>query len=389
VQYRVLREKLFKNTYWEPVMAHDGLGASGQEKEDRTPGEWLPVDEVLKDWGWSESKIKKLYYNKDALLDGANEHQVRHWNQIRAQFYKFFRYKQPTSGNTETRAQVLPFHDEAGTYMEPVSGEAMHGRPYPVDCVMSMDTGTAGPQTLIKAKVPIDAVTIEDERLGIIRFNTREPIAEADLTGKSSGWGSWSYKLKKPDIQVVIPFVKKFQSSTALEDDYYTSGGTNGLGDSWTGLPSNGYTETLLDDSQYYVERDLTGSGSYTELNEDDIDNRAKKFAEDYYKAFEVELKDKPYDIVVGAYEPGIKRLDGKLRYMQFMATDSGGFTSIYRVNSVKPLNPHSRNFVESYGGLQQQGETIQTVGPHFMKQPGGKAGKRSKVGDNYDGVWG
>jgi hypothetical protein len=354
IKYRILREKLFKNECWEAVLPHDGLNATGGVKDEDKRGEWLPADDVLEDWGFTLREIHDKYFTLDHPneafdLKNSDLTKRKHLSDIKGNLYRVFRYKQPGSDTDVARNKILPFHNELGTFVEPISGEAHNIEPYAKNCWMFINTGAPESQdtALIAARVPTYAVELIDADQGVIRFNTEGPVTgfTAVLSGKYKG----DYKIDKPtNVQVVMAYVKKFAATTGLKDDYYVASDEDGIEDSWSGLEGSGQTEEIIDDSAYMVERDLDATGSFTAYNDEALDSFAEKYAEDYFNGFLSAQKNKPRDVVVGRYFYGLDRLCGAIRFMKFTAGPRG-YSSTYRLYNDKPLNPHSKNYVEAY----------------------------------------
>ncbi len=362
VKYAILREKQFDNAYWEPVMQHDGKDANGNEMDDQEAGEWLPVDDVLQDWGWDEEKIRNVYWNMDDRLNPDKEKWIQdHIEKIQREFYKYFRFKVPGTSSTEARTQILPFLDERGTHVEPTSGESWNTGIYCFETKVSYPVQVDNEKVLQEVFWPATAPRIADKRQGIIAFDSKVPVTECEQVGE--GNSAEDFKLYEPSqIQIVLPFIKKFQDSSDLANDYYNAGGDdNGYADEWTGLPDNGDTHILIDESRFYVERDLTGTGSYTAYNQTEIDAVAEQAAEDFFRSF---IKKEPVDIEIGTYNSDIDQLCGTCRSIHIYANAAPGYGIIYRLHDDAPLNEFAKNFKRDVIPDRLVGETISTRTP-------------------------
>lgn len=358
VKYKILREKLFENKYWEPVLKHNGLGENGEKLTGQEADEWLPVATVLEDWGWTEEDIQDSYFGIDEALNPDEDPKTQaNIEIIKAQFYKYFRFRTPGTSSTEARNQILPFQRERGTHVEPNSGESWATGIYCFETKVSYPIRVDDKLALKEAHFPSSGPVLEDPKEGIVRFPGTNPITECEQIGE--GFTAQDFKLYEPSqIQIVMPFLKKFQDTNDLANDYYNAGDDDeGYADEWTGLPDNEDTHVLLDVSRYYIERALTG-GSFTAYNEEEIDAVAEKAAEDFFRSF---LKKEPQDIEIGLYNTDITRLCGVLRGIHVYGNATDGYGITYRLHDDTPINEYSRNFRQDITPDHIVGETIET----------------------------
>lgn len=356
-KWRILREKKFKKSYWEPLLQHDGQNAKGEDytgTTDPKPGEWHPAADVLEDWGLDFNQIKKQWGTIEALGEDDPIKQ-RRYHAIQSQLYRHFRWKEPLTATDETYEHIFPFHSERGTVGDFLDGSPIYAQPYLIDAKTFTRNGTGN---YIKSKVPPGMVRVDDQNTGRIQILTSNPVCDVNIADHESGHTLIeSVELLDHDFSCVVAWQKKFVNSSDLGEDYYEYE----VSDKWSGVEGNGQADEVLDTSQYYVERDLEGSGSYTQLNESDLKVYADLYAEDRFKQIGKRYSAGPVDIETRTYIPSVTRLDGKLLHIETGWDPSSGPFERFRFMSSAPLNPYALNYVQSYGDLRATGEAIDT----------------------------
>lgn len=363
LKYRILREKLFTNSYWEPVMQYPPVGPDGKSftgDEDGRGAEWGTTKEVVEKLGYKEEEIKKNFYNLEKHFDVKNDkNKAAILSFIKSQYYKYFRYKTPTTTSEEAREQVLPFHDTLATFSRADSNEKHHCAAFAEKTKCLYSPQQDGQPALIKAYANPFCVRIEDQNQGIIHFDTSEPVCDYADAITNSGKLRSDFSLGVPDIRVWVAYIKKFVASTGLQDDYYVptaSGEASGSGyaDKWSGSEATKETFEMLVEDVYYIEQN--SGGGFSAINQTDIDSHSAKTAEDYFKGFRV--NGRPEEITQFVYDKKITRLYADMRFIQYTVNTSEGGVVTFKYNDENPINPFSRNYLDDYGSLQGIGHS-------------------------------
>ncbi|GAF98450.1 unnamed protein product, partial [marine sediment metagenome] len=286
----------------------------------------------------SEAIVKTNYFRLREYFKKKGKPKSDDWkgfvhSQIMNQFYRVFRYKAPLTTSTEAAENILPFHATTASYST-TQENASHTSPiYAVDtkAVIDNEIPEDNKPPLKNAYIPTNCVKILDQKQGIIAFTGYKfAVAEVDAGTRSEGKTGQDYALKDPDISVVIAFFKKFIGES-LQDDYYVGGGEDGYEDTGArskALSNNGETYSVIASDIFYIERDLSGSGTYAELNKDEVDAFSLLYSQDFFNGF---ITESTRELVLAKLPSNITKLDNALRYVSIETSSSSATTMTLR----------------------------------------------------------
>lgn len=363
LKYRILREKKFTNDYWEPVMEYPPRGKDGKLFDGAShgrPGEWGTAKDVLEQLGYTVDQIKTHYFNLPAFI-GVEEdkNKASIVNYIQSQFYKYFRFKAPLTTSTEDREQILPFHATLATYSRADSDEKHNCPAYADQTYGLWAPEQNGVRAIARHYVDPFCVSIVDQNQGVIKFDTGLPVCYAGDVVQNDGMEKTDFTLGKLDISVYMAYIKKFNSSAGLQDDYYIpspsgAAASSGYEDKWSGSGNNNETMEMLVEDVYCVEQEA--SGTWTAINSSTIDSNSAGIAEDFFSGYK--SSGVPREITRCSFDNKINRLYHDMQYTSIIVDTVSGGVQVIKYDDANPINPFSKNYLDSYGDMQGVGNS-------------------------------
>ncbi len=337
--FRILRQKEITMT---AVMQHDGEDGSGDATPTNKAGEWFPVNTVMGVWNKSAAWAQRAFYlaknnrvpKTVARQLGPGELGSRRLRTMVSQFYRYFRVNDSdrdevvplvpiraevgTQTGRETYLGVLAANDiQYHTLARVAAGMKDPVRGTPVAGVLRTQTGR-----------PPWPVRIVDPREGVIEFRSTRPITAA-VRRLNGGLQEQDFECIAHTVKVSVAYWKKPVTVTTSKTAYHTKEVSS------TG-PNNGRTQTFLITAPYA--REVFTGGSFSLVNQTEIEDYATKFATEWLKQFDV---PSPREVRI----EGIGEQDalGADVYSIVWEGTTNGLSTVYRLYDENPWRSTSR----------------------------------------------